>query len=60
MHRGNVGGNLGAGRAIHAFGVGGGHHFRGAGQAEVGVGGRKSRVAATATRMSVSEMQDVM
>ena len=58
LQGGNVGRNLGAERVIHIVGVGGRHRFRRADQAEVGVGGRNDRVTASATRISVSEMQD--
>lgn len=60
MHGGNVGGNLGAEGFIHIVGIGGGHYFPGAGQGEVRVGGRRDRIPATATRVSVSEMRDGM
>ena len=61
-HGGNVGRDFGTERTIHVVGVcgGRGHHFRGAGQAEVGACDRNNGVAATATRISVSRMQDAM
>ena len=59
-HCGNVGRNLGAERVIHIVGVCGECHFRGAGQAKVGVGGRGDSVAATATKVSISEMENGM
>ena len=60
LHGGNVGRDLRAERVIDIVGVGGGHHFCGAGQAKVGIGGGNDRVTATATRISVSEMYDEM